>query len=99
MAKKHKILLSLFLLFVCLAIPTLYFSGRPLPIEVKEELYDGIVYRRKVHTVPRLWIAHIITIDLHTAGISFLVTPPDDRKSENPLNARTTSRFLEKFNV
>jgi len=99
MIKKHKILLALFLLFICLVLPSLYLSGRPLPLEVKEELYDGITYRRKVHTEPRLWIAHIITIDLHTDGISFLVTPPDDRKSDTPLNARTTTTFLRDYNL
>jgi hypothetical protein len=99
MIKKRKIILALFLLFICLVIPSLYFSGRPLPTEVKEELYDGITYRRKVHTEPRLWIAHIITIDLHTDGISFLVTPPDDKNSDTPLNARTTTTFLRDYNL
>ena len=99
MLKKLKIILALFLLCLCLAIPTLYFSGRPLPTEKKLKLYDGITYRRKVHTEPRLWIAHIITIDLHTAGIRFLVTPPDNKKSEYPLSARTTSTFLRDYNL
>ncbi|MCP4142358.1 MAG: phosphodiester glycosidase family protein [Chloroflexi bacterium] len=99
MKKTQKILLALFLLFICLVLSGLYFSGRPLPTEIKEELYDGITYRRKVHTEPRLWIAHIITIDLHTEGISFLVTPPDNKKSDTPLNARTTSTFLRDYNL
>lgn len=86
------------LLFIVIA-PSIYFSGRPLPIEMKRSLGDGITYRRKVHTDPRLWVAHIITIDLHTAGISFMVTPPDDKKGEYPLNARTTSQFLREFNL
>ena len=99
MTKKLKIILALFFLFICIAIPALYFSGRPLPTEKKLSLYDGITYRRKVHTEPRPWIAHIITIDLHTDGISFLVTPPDDRKSDTPLNARTTTTFLRDYNL
>ncbi len=99
MTKKRKIILALFILVACMVLSSIYFSGRPLPTEVKEELYDGIVYRRRVHTEPRLWIAHIITIDLHTEGISFLVTPPDDKKSDHPLNARTTSTFLRDYNL
>ena len=99
MSRKTKITLALFLLLICLAIPTLYFSGRPLPTEIKRELHDGITYRRKVHTEPRLWIAHIITIDLHTDGIRFLVTPPDNKKSDLPLNARTTTTFLRDYNL
>jgi len=97
--KKRLIYLSLF--FFLIIMVGMYLSGRPLPIELKEELYDGIVYRRKVHYEPRLWIAHIITIDLHTEGINFIVTPPDftDKDDEHPLRARTTSRFLEKYNL
>ncbi|MBC8336510.1 MAG: phosphodiester glycosidase family protein [Anaerolineales bacterium] len=98
---KKKRLIYLGLLLFLLILIGLYLSGRPLPIEVKEELYDGIVYRRKVHYEPRLWIAHIITIDLHTEGINFIVTPPDftEKDDEHPLRARTTSRFLEKYNL
>ena len=99
MTKRTKLLLILFFLFISLAIPSLYFSGRPLPTEIKKELYDGITYRRKVHTEPRLWIAHIITIDLHTEGIRFLVTPPDNKNSDTPLNARTTTTFLRDYNL
>ena len=86
------------LLFVILA-PSVYFAGRPLPTEMKRSLGDGITYRRKVHYEPRLWVAHIITIDLHTDGIEFFVTPPDDKKAEYPLNARTTSQFLREYNL
>lgn len=98
---RNKPLIYLGLFFFLLILIGLYLSGRPLPIEVKKELYDGIVYRRKVHFEPRLWIAHIITIDLHTEGIHFLITPPDftDKDDEHPLRARTTSRFLEKYNL
>ncbi len=99
MRKRRKFLFILIALFLCLLLPSLYFAGRPAPEEIKQELYEGVVYRRKVHTEPRLWIAHIITIDLHTDGISFLVTPPDDKKSDTPLNARTTSAFLRDYNL
>ena len=96
---KSKVFWLLFLLFCVLVLPSLYFSGRPLPIEMKRSLGDGITYRRKVHTDPRLWVAHIITIDLHTAGISFMVTPPDDENGEYPLKARKTSDFLEEYGL
>ncbi|MCF6277139.1 MAG: phosphodiester glycosidase family protein [Anaerolineales bacterium] len=94
---RKKLWLLLFLFFGV----GLYYAGRPLPIEFKKELYNGVVYRRRVHFTPRLWIAHIITVDLNTEGIEFLVTPPDftKKKDEHPLAARTTSEFLEQFNV
>ncbi len=96
---KNKAFLFFAILLFIVVAPSIYFSGRPLPIEMKRSLGDGITYRRKVHTEPRLWVAHIITIDLHTAGISFFVTPPDDKKGQYPLNARTTSQFLREFNL
>ena len=98
---KKKTLWALLVIFLCLGLPALYYVGRPLPIEMKEELYDGIVYRRKIHLTPRLWVAHIITVDLHTDGIEFLVTPPDftNKKDEHPLAARTTSEFLQDSGV
>jgi exopolysaccharide biosynthesis protein len=43
-------------------------------------------------------IAHVLTIDTKAKGIEFLVTPPDS-KSDTPLNARTTSQFLQEFNL
>jgi hypothetical protein len=36
---------------------------------------------------------------MRTNGLRFLVTPPDEKASETPLRARTTSQFLEEFDV
>ena len=72
--------------------------GRPAPVPMKKELYDGVIYRRVVHVFPRPMVAHIIEIDTKANGFSFLVTPPDSQ-SEQPLNARTTSQFLQDFGV
>jgi exopolysaccharide biosynthesis protein len=65
---------------------------------MKQKLYEGVVYRRLVRVFPRPMIAHVLTIDTKTKGISFLVTPADS-KDETPLKARTTSQFLEEFGV
>jgi exopolysaccharide biosynthesis protein len=43
-------------------------------------------------------IAHIIVIDTKDNEIGFLVTPPDSN-GELPLNARTTSQFLDEFGL
>ena len=72
--------------------------GRPAPVPLKQELYEGVIYRRVVHVFPRPMVAHIIQIDTRQKGIRFLVTPPDS-DSEQPLMARTTSQFLEEFGV
>jgi hypothetical protein len=76
-----------------------YSGGRPLPVPIKEQLYDGVSYARKVRWSPRPMIVHVITVDMRTPGLRFLVTPPDERGSEYPLRARTTSQFMQEFEV
>jgi exopolysaccharide biosynthesis protein len=84
---------------LCLAgLPILYYSGRPLPIPVRSQLFDGVVYYRRVKIKPRLLITHIITINLQTPGLKFLVTP-GDTSADRPLKARTTSEFIKEFSV
>ncbi len=76
----------------------LYDRGRPVPVPMKQKLYEGIVYRRVVRVFPRPLVAHVLTIDTKVKGIEFLVTPPDS-EGETPLKARTTSQFLEEFGL
>jgi len=76
----------------------IYDRGRPAPVPMKQKLSEGVIYRRIVHVFPRPMIAHVIEIDTKEKGIRFLVTPPDSQ-GQQPLNARTTSEFLEDFNV
>jgi hypothetical protein len=78
---------------------TFYDRGRPAPIPLKEKLYEGVIYRRVVDFTPRPMIAHILIIDTKVEGIKFLITPPDTDGGDMPLNARTTSQFLEEFGV
>lgn len=82
----------------CMGTFLLYDRGRPAPIPMKQELYEGVTHRRFVHITPRPMVAHVIVIDTKNSGASFLVTPPDS-KGDQPLNARTTSQFLEEFGV
>lgn len=83
---------------LCLGSFILYDRGRPAPLAFKDELYEGVVYRRVTRLTPRPLIAHIIVIDTKVKGIELLVTSPDS-KGETPLNARTTSQFLEETGV
>lgn len=78
-----------------IALTLFYYWGRPLPLNMRQEYYPCMVYYRKVHLLPRPFIAHIITIDLTCNSVRFLVTPPDRRRGEDPLNARTTSQFAQ----
>ena len=83
---------------LCLGGYLFYDRGRPAPIPVKQTLYEGVTYRRIVRYFPRPMIAHVLEIDTKAKGIGFLVTPPDS-EGETPLKARTTSQFLEEFNL
>jgi hypothetical protein len=55
-------------------------------------------YVRSLRTDPRPAVVHVVTVDLDTPGLGFLVTPGDPSK-ELPLAARTTSDFLEEFHL
>ncbi len=83
---------------LCAGVFVLYDRGRPAPIPLKQELYEGVVYRRVIRFTPRPMIAHVIVIDTKANDIRFLVTPADS-DGELPLNARTTSQFLDDFGV
>lgn len=84
---------------ICAAGFAVYNHGRPLQIPVKERLFSGVDYARQVQFAPRPMIIHVITIDTRKEGIRFLVTPPDEKGSEYPLRARTTSQFLQETGV
>ena len=73
------------------------FTGEQ-PAEQNEEIFQGVQYQRQVRDRPRPIVAHIITIDLRQKGLSFLVTPGDPQ-AELPLSARTTSQFLDEFDL
>ena len=92
------VFLTILLLALCIGGYSLYERGRPAPVPMKQKLYEGLIYRRVVRLLPRPMIAHVVTIDTKKKGISFLVTPPDS-ETDKPLNARTTSQFLDEFDV
>ena len=98
-SKLTRIIVSaLILLSLCIAGYLLYDRGRPAPIPVKQKLYEGVMYRRVVQFIPHPMIAHVIEIDTKGNEIELLITPPDS-DGETPLNARTTSQFLDEFDV
>jgi hypothetical protein len=89
----------LFLILLCVGGSLLYFHGRPLPVPAKETLRQGVEYQRIVRLSPRPMVIHVLTVNLKTNGLRFIVTPPDDAGSDLPLRARTTSQFLEEYDL
>ncbi|MBC7879365.1 MAG: phosphodiester glycosidase family protein [Anaerolineales bacterium] len=72
--------------------------GRPAPVPVKKEVFDGVTYRRVVQYFPHSMIAHVLVIDTRHTKPQFLITPPDEVE-DGVLKARTTSQFLEEYGV
>lgn len=77
----------------------IYDRGRPAPVPLKRTMFgEAVTYYRRVYYLPRLVIAHVLVVDTKAKGFRMLVTPPDNSDGP-PLNARTTSQFLEEFGV
>jgi len=89
---------SLTLLAGLLGFNWLGMLPRPQPEPANERLFQGVQYSRSVRQSPRPLVIHVVTIDLRSEGLRLLVTPGDP-KAEHSLSARTTSKFLNDFNV
>jgi len=89
---------SFIVMALCVAGYLFYDRGRPAPIPMKQRLYEGVTYRRVVQIIPHSMIAHVLEIDTRVEGIELFVTPPDS-DGKTPLNARTTSQFLDEFDL
>lgn len=75
-----------------------YTRGRPAPIPLEKKIFDGVTYHRVVRYAPHFMIAHVLVVDTRTRGMYLFVTPPDTLDGV-PLNARTTSQFLDEFDL
>ena len=47
----------------------IYYGSRPKMVNLREEIYPCITYYRRVHTQPRMLVAHIVTVDLSCKNI------------------------------
>jgi len=98
--RRRKVLTALLL------IPTLvlgvtaavfiWYGHRPLPTPTSEQLFPGVEYIREVRSDPRPLALHVVTIDLTTPGLEFLVTPGTPGED---LPARTVSEFLDEYDL
>ena len=75
-----------------------WFHTRPQPAPLRKTLFPGVEYVREIHRRPRPIVAHLVTVELSTPGLQFLVTPGDPGR-KLPLDARTTSGFAREFRV
>lgn len=72
---------------------------RPAPIPAQQTLFPGIIYQREVYSSPRPYLLHLVTVDLTTPGIRAFVTPKATPGSGDETIARTTSQFLQEFDL
>ncbi len=102
---------NLFLSLSLLVPLWFYFQGqqyRPPDTQTTQLVFQGIYYQRMAQTEPRPVIRHVVTIDLLSAGIEPLVTPPQHNlpptqtysgELQYPLPAQTTREFLKSYGV
>ena len=85
-------------LAIVICIGGVWFYQRLLPSSTQKTIFQGVEYIRDVRNSPRRMVIHVIKIDLREEGIRVLVTPgnPDE---ELPIKARTTSKFLNSFDL
>ena len=76
-------------------LPRLY---RPARTPQITQLFEGITYNRSFRESPRPALIHVVTIDLTVPGINFFVTPGQSIQGRE-LSARTTSEFLDEFDL
>jgi hypothetical protein len=91
-------LLALITLSLLAGAAWFWFGARPQPKATSQILFQGVTYAREIRHQPHPMVIHVVTVDLRTPGIAFLVTSGDP-KANLPLKARTTSQFLEEFGV
>ena len=72
---------------------------RPPYTPTQQTLFPGISYQRSVYSSPRPYILHLITLDLTTPGIRAFTTPGRPAEDRGETTARTTSEFLQEFNL
>lgn len=73
-------------------------AGRPQPAPTAQELFSGVTYTREVRSSPRPMVIHTLQVNLRDPGVRLLVTPGDP-DADHSLQARTTSDFLEEFDL
>ncbi len=94
-----KIVILFLLFFFSAGLILLYYWGRPARVDIRDEIYPCMVYYRRVHNKPRMFVAHIVTVDLKCKNIDVFVTPPQKDNKQFPLKARTTSQFAKEFDI
>lgn len=90
--------MKFFNLFVIAVYVLNCLPGPAFAADERSHPFNGVTYIHRTQTLPRLLSMHILIIDLHAQGISFLVTPPNGDLPGNT-NKQTPSDFLKSCNA
>jgi hypothetical protein len=71
-----------------------WYTHRPQPNNLHEELYKGVTYERISFKKPRPMVVHIVTVDLKKSHVQFFTTPPVEGL-KYPYKAQAVSAFLK----
>jgi len=88
-----------FFLGLILTIFTILSFIRPSRTNTNLLLFPGVLYQRISFDKPRLIMIHVVTIDLSTPGMKVLVTPRVSNYPDMKIPARTTSEFVNEFDL
>jgi len=92
-----------FIVTLVLVLPLILYAllcfQRPPRIPDQQTLFSGIRYQRNVYSSPRPYLLHLITVDLTKSGIRAFVTPGATTGKQDETTARTTSEFLQEFDL
>lgn len=76
----------------------IWYFNRTIPIQINQQaLFEGVTYSRIIQDDPPL-IYYMIEVDLSADGLQFFTTPADAIEGFD-FSARTTSAFLEEFDL
>jgi hypothetical protein len=73
-----------------------WYSGRSSPVQ--KELFQGVKYLRLPGKSLRMFVAHLLFIDLRATNLSFFVTPAD-LDTLPSMRASTVTQFLERHQL
>ncbi|MEB3343336.1 phosphodiester glycosidase family protein [Okeania sp.] len=88
-----------FLLVLILTIFTTLSFIRPPRTNKNLLLFPGVLYERIPFYQPRSIMIHVVTIYLNTSGMKVLVTPRISTSPDMKITARTTSEFVNEFDL
>ena len=99
----RKLKVDKIIVLILLLMPIVFYgwriSLRSPRVNLRQQLFLGIVYQRKIYAKPRPYVANIVEIDLNNPKIIPFVSSTPTGSTDNKILAMTTSEFIQKHNL